>query len=151
MFLRSTARSAIEPGASLGLLPEAPVPADLGWAAGHPVIADAFGRAIAAIEAAGAGAAGQQVRDLVSAELADWSGQPAGLSTSGADAALSRLSHSDRPAGRLALLTAFAPHQVIGADIDELRGSHSDEELIGLAAWASLAAARRVGSWLAPQ
>lgn len=166
-FLRPTARSALEPGASLGLFPEAtgsgptaPSPGDLGWAAGDQVIADAFARAVAAIDEAGARAAGQQVRDLVSAELADWSGQPAGLSRSWADDALSRLSQADRPAGRLALFTAFAPHQVTAADIEDYRGSapgpaprgdrNSDEDVIGLTAWASLAAARRVGSWLTP-
>ena len=42
-------------------------------------------------------------------------------------------------------------HQVVQRDIDDFRrDQRSDEELIGLAAWASLAAARRVGSWLVP-
>jgi AhpD family alkylhydroperoxidase len=163
-FLRSTALGALEPGASLGLLPgaglggrppipprDAPSPGDLGWAAGNQVIADAFGRATAAIEVAGAHAASQQVRDLVTSELAAWSGQPAGLGRSWADDALSRLSQADQPAGRLALLITFAPHQVMAADIEDYRADlRSDEDVIGLAAWASLAAARRVGSWLAP-
>lgn len=150
-FLRSTARSAPEPGDSLGLLPEVPVPADLGWAAGRPVIADAFARAGAAIEAAGASAVDDRVRDLVTSELAGWSGQPAGLGRSWVYEALSRLASADRPAGRLALLIAFAPHQVGPQDIAEFRrDQRSDEDLISLAAWASLAAARRVGSWLVP-
>jgi hypothetical protein len=115
------------------------------------VIADAFARAIAVIEAAGARAADDRVRDLVTSELAGWSGQPVGLGRSWADDALSGLTQADRPAARLALLTAFAPHQVGQPDIEEFRrGQRSDEDLIGLAAWASLAAARRVGSWLAP-
>jgi len=150
-FLRSTARGALEPGASLDLLPEAPAPDDLGWAAGRQVIADAFARAIAVIEAAGARAVNDRVRDLVTSELAGWSGQPARLGRSWVDDALSRLTKDDRPGGRLALLIAFAPHQVGPQDIEEFRrGQRSDEDLIGLAAWASLAAARRVGSWLAP-
>lgn len=151
-FLRSTARGEAAPGAALSLLPEAPPLADLAWAAGRPVIADAFARAAAAIEAAGARAASEQVRDLVTAELAGWSGQPAGLSRSWADPSLSGLAMDDRPAGRLALLTALAPHQVGAADIAEFRrAGRSDEELIGVAAWASMAAAKRVGSWLAPR
>lgn len=150
-FLRSTALGALEPGAALGLLPDAPMPSDLGWAAGRPVIADAFARAIAVIEAAGASVVEYRVRELVTSELADWSGQAAGLGRSWVDAALSRLASADRPAGRLALLIAFAPHQVGPSDIEEFRrGQRSDEDLISLAAWASLAAARRIGSWLAP-
>jgi len=150
-FLRSTARSAPQPGVSLGLLPEAPMPGDLRWAAGNPVIADAFARAIAAIEAAGMHAVPEPARALVLSELAGWDGQPAGLSRSWADDPLSRLTTADRPAGRLALLTAIAPHQVGPADIAEFRrGQRTDEELIELAAWASLTAARHVGSWLAP-
>lgn len=150
-FLRSTARGELEPGAALDLLPEAPMPDDLGWAAGRQVIADAFARAIAAIETAGARAVDDRVRDLVTSELAGWSGQAVGLGRSWADDALTKLANPDRPAGRLALLIAFAPHQVGPRDIEEFRrGQRSEEDLISLAAWASLAAARRVGSWLAP-
>ncbi len=159
-FLRPNALGALDPGAATGLLAEAGgsgpsepggSPGDLGWAAGNQVISDAFARAAAAIDAAGAGAASQQARDLVTAELAGWSGQPAGLSRSWVDDALSGLSEADRPAGRLAMLIAFAPHQVLAADIEDYRrDGRSDSDVIGLASWASLTAARRVGSWLAP-
>lgn len=150
-FLRSAARAALEPGAALDLLSEAPTPDDLGWAAGRPVIADAFARAIAVVEAADARAVDDRVRDLVTSELAGWSGQAVGLGRSWVDDRLARLAPADRPAGRLALLIAFAPHQVGPSDIEEFRcDQRSDEDLISLAAWASLAAARRVGSWLAP-
>jgi len=150
-FLRPAARGALEPGAALDLLSEATMPDDLGWAVGRQVIAEAFARAIAVIEAAGARAVDDRVRDLVTSELAGWSGQAVGLDRSWVDDALSRLAHADRPAGRLALLIAFAPHQVGPAEIEEFRrGQRSDEDLISLAAWASLAAARRVGAWLAP-
>ena len=148
-ILRPAALSAPEPGASLALLPEAPIPGDLGWAAGRPFIADAFARAIAAIEAAGVHAAPESVRELVLGELAGWSGQPRGPSRSWADEAVCRLGFADRPAGRLALLTAFAPYQIGPADIDEFRrGQGTDEALVELTSWASLAAARRVGAWL---
>lgn len=150
-FLRPAALSALPPGASLALLPEAPMRGDLPWAAGSPPIAEAFARAIAAIEAAGVPAVPEPVRELVLAELAGWTGQPVGLSRSWADDAVSRLTAADRPAGRLALLTAFAPYQVGPAEVHEFRrGRLADEELVGLTAWASLAAALRVGSWLAP-
>jgi hypothetical protein len=112
-------------------------------------VADAFARAIAAIETAGAAAAPEPVRELVRGELAGWDGQPAGLSRSWADAMVARLPVAARPAGRLALLTAFAPYQVVLADIEEFRRDQPrGEELVALTSWASLAAARRVGAWL---
>lgn len=164
-FLRPAALHSLEPGASVGLLPgagpggHAQPPGDLGWAAGNQVITSAFARAVAAIDEAGARSVSDAVRDLVITELADWSGQPTGLSRSWTDDLLWRLSLADQPAGRLALLVAFAPHQVMASDIEDYRGAsggrplgqhrgRSDEDVIGLAAWASLAAARRVGAWL---
>jgi AhpD family alkylhydroperoxidase len=148
-IMRSAALSGPQPGASLALLPAAVLPADLRWTAGSPSIADAFARAVAAIETAGARAVPEPVRDLVRGELAGWDGQPAGPSRSWADALIAGLPDAARAAGRLALLTAFAPYQVVLADIEDFRGGQSgDEQLIALAAWASLAAARRAGAWL---
>jgi hypothetical protein len=55
---------------------------------------------------------------------------------------------TDRPAGRSALLTALASYQVGPSVIEEFRiGRPADGALTELTAWASLAAARRVGSW----
>ncbi|HEY2443838.1 MAG TPA: carboxymuconolactone decarboxylase family protein [Streptosporangiaceae bacterium] len=148
-MLRSASAGGPEPGASLALLPAAAQPDDLRWAAGSPVIADAFARAIAAIEAAGASAVPAPVRELVRGELAGWDGQPPGPSRSWAGDMVAGLPAADRPAGRLALLTAFAPYQVVPADIEAFRGGQPrDEELVALTSWASMAAARRVGAWL---
>lgn len=156
-MLKATARTGPQPGASLGLLPQPPQsprppqPPAIGWASGRPVIADAFARASAAIEAAGRKVVPQPARELVLAELAGWDGRPRGLSLSWADSALGALTAADRPAGRLVLLAALAPHQIGQEDIDEFRRSAGgDAELIEAASWASLAAALRIGSWLAP-
>jgi hypothetical protein len=67
-----------------------------------------------------------------------------------ADSAISTLAAADRPAGRVALLVALAPHQVSEADIDGFRRGGGDAELIAAAAWASMAAALQIGSWLTP-
>jgi hypothetical protein len=89
------------------------------------------------------------VRELVTAELANWDGSARGLSRSWAEQAVSGLPAADRPAGRLALLMAFASYQVDRRIIDEYRdGRRSDRELIELAAWASLTAALRIGRWV---
>lgn len=141
-------RKARPPGASIDLLPPAGCPDDLAWAAGNPTIADAFGRAAGAVETAGRRAVSPAVRDLVSARLAAWDGQPQ-LDAGWLERAVAELPADDRPAGRLALRTAFASYQVGDREIQAMRErSVDDEELIALAAWASLAAARRIGTWL---
>jgi hypothetical protein len=57
------------------------------------------------------------------------------------------LAAADRPAGRLALLAAFAPYQVTQDDIREV-GNTRGEALIMATAWASMAAATTIGSSL---
>ncbi|GAA3071315.1 carboxymuconolactone decarboxylase family protein [Streptosporangium carneum] len=148
-FMRLTAREVREPGASLDLLPAAPLPGDLSWAAGAPNIAGAFARTAEAVEEAGRRSVPEAVRDLVTARLAGWDGGPAGLGRAWADDAVSGLPVAQRPAGRLALLTAIASHQVGGSVVDDFRaGGPDDGALIELTAWASLAAARRIGGWM---
>jgi alkylhydroperoxidase family enzyme len=148
-YLSSTAGHVREPGASLDLLPDAPLPDDLSWAAGNPSIAGAFARAAAVIEAAGVRSVPDAVRHLVLSQLAEWDGAPLGIGSTTIDDAVSRLSVTDRPAGRLALLTALASHQVTEPVIDQFRRTEaSDESLVEVTSWASLAAARQAGSWL---
>ena len=147
-ILRPTTSKIQPPGLSLNLLPAAPLPDDLSWASAHPDIAGAFARATAAIEAAGARSLPGAVRDLVTTRLAEWSGEHPGPSRAWVNEAVSGLAAADRPAGRLALLTTLASYQIDPSVIDEFRRDHPDDEsLIELTAWASLAAARRVGRW----
>ncbi|MFF0309749.1 carboxymuconolactone decarboxylase family protein [Streptosporangium sp. NPDC004379] len=147
------ARRAAVPGASPALLPAAP-PADsaygveAAWADAVPHFADAFARASAAAGDYGRRSVPRRVRELVAAELAAWDGGPAGLSRVWATAAADRLPAAERPAGRLALLTALASHQVDRTVVEEFRGAGAgDRELVELTSWAALAAARRVASW----
>lgn len=143
-LMGSLARADREPGASLDLLPDAPLPPDLVWAAGRAGIAEAMARASAAIDAAGARVVPDQVRDLVLVRLAGWNGQPPGLGWLGA--AVASLAERDRPVGRLALLTAMASYQVTDQTIAAVREQDpADATLIEITAWASLAAARRAG------
>jgi AhpD family alkylhydroperoxidase len=137
------------PGDSADLLPAAALPDDLAWAADSPHVADAFARAAATIEAAGARSVPAAVRDLVLSELAGWHGDLPGISRAWVEDAVSGLAAADRPAGRLAMLTALASYQIGPAVIEEFRnGRSTDEALVELTSWVSLAAARRVGSWI---
>jgi hypothetical protein len=91
------------------------------------------------------------VRELVSDRLDSWRGEETGLSRDWCERLIERLPEPDRPAGRLALLTALASYQVDEEVIGLFRARHADDAtLIEAAAWASFAAARKVGSWHAP-
>jgi AhpD family alkylhydroperoxidase len=135
------------PGASLGLLPDAPLPAEFGWAAAAPHVAAALARAAAAADAAGGRVISPLVRELVLDRLRGWDGRATGPSRSWADDAADLLPPADRPLARLALLAAFAPYQISKNDV-QASGAVGGEELVVLTSWASMAAARAIGSWL---
>lgn len=149
LYLRAGARSAHEPGVALDLLPPAPLPEDLTWASGNPTVAEAFARAAFAIDDAGRRSVPVPVRDLVSARLADWDGQPVGPSRAWVHEAVAELPGGQRPAGRLALLAALASYQIDQSVVNEFRRAQPDDRtLVELASWASMAAARRVAGWM---
>lgn len=141
------------PGASLDALPDAQLPEEFSWAAGDSRIAATLAGATAAIEDAAAPVVAAPVRELVAGRLRAWDGRPPGPSRAWADEAVAVLDEADRPAGRLAILTALAPHQVGKADVEGFRksGTSGDEAVISLTSWASMAAARTAGSWLREQ
>jgi hypothetical protein len=63
---------------------------------------------------------------------------------------LAQLRESDRPAARIAILAALSPYQITDGDVQAYRADHpGDQDLLGLLAWSSFLAARRVGSWAA--
>ncbi len=149
-LMRGMASRHSDPGRSADLLADAPLPADLSWAAGPPHIAGAVARVAAVIDAGGARSVPERVRRLVSAQLASRTPEPAGL---GGDApwksAVAELPESDRPAARLALLAALASYRVTDSVIEDFRAQgHDDRAIIELTSWASFAAARQIGAEL---
>jgi AhpD family alkylhydroperoxidase len=148
-FIRSAVRRDHAPGASLDLLPPAPLPKDLNWSRGNHYVAEAFARAAGAIDTGAARMVSDPVRSLVLHRLTDWSGDQLGISPSWADDAVSGLPAADRATGKLALLTAMASFQVDRTVVEQFRQSYPDDRsLIELTSWASLAAARRIGKWI---
>lgn len=144
-FLRRSALVSPMPGTSLDLLPSAPLPADLGWAAGVPSVAGAFARAARVIGTAGERSVPEPVRELVEGELAAWDGGPRGMSRAWVEEAAGVLPPEHRPAARLALLTAMAAYQVDDATVAAFHRSRADDAaLVELTAWASFTAARRL-------
>ncbi|WP_447008677.1 carboxymuconolactone decarboxylase family protein [Saccharothrix sp. DSM 118769] len=148
-LITAAERRGPEPGTSLDLLPDAPLPDDLRWAAGNPAVAGAFARAAAAVERAGLRSVPDEVHELVAAHLARWDGRPVGVSRAWVEDAVGALPAGQRATGRLALLTAMASYQVDQGVVDGFRAvSPEDRALIDVTSWASMAAARRIGSWM---
>ncbi|HEU4424941.1 MAG TPA: carboxymuconolactone decarboxylase family protein [Pilimelia sp.] len=149
--LRPTLRDPYPPGRSLPLLPDAPLPPGAAWAGGNRHVAAAVSRSYAAFEAAGARALSPRVRDLLLRRLDGWRGEETGLSRQWCEDLIGELPPADRAAGRLVLLTALASYQVDEEVVAEFRRHQPDDRaLVEAAAWASFAAARRVGQWHSP-
>jgi hypothetical protein len=149
-LLRPLARRSNLPGESLPLLPEAPLPDDLSWAATSPAVSGAFARFATAVEQAGAQTLAPEVRALVTDYLASWHGDAPGLGRTWVERLVGELAEAQRPAAHLALLAAVASYQVDDATVEAFRRLHpGDHALVGVLAWASFAAARRISTWLA--
>jgi hypothetical protein len=149
-LLRPLARRSYLPGESLALLPDAPLPDSLGWAATSPAVAGAFARFAAVVEQAGAQTLDPEVRALLTDYLVSWRGDDPGLGRAWVEQMVDGLAEAQRPAARLALLAAVASYQVDDAAVEAFRRLHPrDDALVGVLAWASFAAARRIGTWLA--
>lgn len=138
-------------GTSLGLLPEAPLPEDLSWAEPSFEVSGAFASFAREIEKAGETALPVTVRFAVKEVIDAWDGSDPGTGNAWMDATLKKLNEPDKAAGKLSLLTAFAPYRVSG----DLVSSYSarfpgNENLLSALAWSSFTAARKVGTWLSP-
>jgi hypothetical protein len=90
-----------------------------------------------------------QVRVLVADFLHTWQGAPAPLSRAWVQQVVAGLPEAERAAATLALLAAVAPHQIDAAIMRAFRTQQeTDAALVGVVAWASFQAARRIASWL---
>ncbi|SCG59000.1 carboxymuconolactone decarboxylase family protein [Micromonospora halophytica] len=137
------------PGRSLDFLPAAELPEDLSWAAGNAAVAQAFARACATIDEAGRRSVPEAVRDLVLINLVGWQGGPRGISRSWVERLVEALPEDQRPAGRLALLVAFASYQVDARVVASCREAGADDRtLVEISSWAAMAAARWLGGLL---
>lgn len=136
-------------GESLWLLPAAagrPRPA---WAAADPIVGEAFVRAAAAIDRVAAAEVPASVRQLLPELLSHWDGRDPGLDTGWLVEPVAGLPLEDRPAGRLALLAAFASYRISEQQVADFRLSQpADSALLALISWAGLAAAQQIVSWI---
>jgi AhpD family alkylhydroperoxidase len=142
-FARAVRRSAS--GAESPAAADGSVPAELDWARATPAVAAALARLAAAVGRAGERVLAEEAREPVREALADWRGEPAALGRGWAEERLAALEPAMRPAARLALLAALAPHQV-----DERLLSGEPAADIAALAWGSYAATARIASWVVP-
>jgi AhpD family alkylhydroperoxidase len=137
-------------GKAVGLPDERPLPEDLGWASGGALIARSIAGLAAEADRAGVAAVPEPAREVVLDALNRWDGTARPLGTDWLRDLLEPLTASARPAARLALLTAFASYRVTERDVQAYRDQYStDSDLLGLLAWSSFGAARRIGAWSA--
>ncbi|GIW45952.1 MAG: hypothetical protein KatS3mg077_3234 [Candidatus Binatia bacterium] len=139
------------PGSSLGLLPEQPLPADLRWARPVTTLASAWSRFAAVAGQAAERLLTPQARARLEDLLAKWQGQDPPLDNLWVRAACEGLPERARAEAQLCVLAALAPYRVDETSIVAFRVHHEgDASLVAAVAWASLAAAGRIGQWLTP-
>ena len=147
-FSRAVHRSKLL-GASLELLPETELPADLAWAKTSPNTAGAFARFTAVIDTAGRDFIPEDVRDCVMKHVQAWDGKDPGLSRHWVEEAMNGFDEKSKDIGRLVLLTALAPYQVDDSVVHAfVTHINEDKKLLDALAWGSFTAARRIGTWL---
>ena len=136
-------------GASLELLPEAPLPDDMSWAKSSLAIAGAFARFAEAVETAGARSLSEEVRIAVGKSARNWNGSYPAMNDGWYKDEIAHFQEADKAAGKLAFLTAFAPYMVDEESVCEFsKHFPGDETLISTLAWSSFTATRKIGSWL---
>ncbi|MEU4397192.1 carboxymuconolactone decarboxylase family protein [Micromonospora orduensis] len=144
--MRRLASSAPLPGLDTDdLLPAARLPDDMRWAASSPGIANALARAASAIDEGGERRLTTEARDLVRDALRE-PGRDAGTAP-WLQERLGTLSARDRPATRLALLTAVSSFRITDPVVAGVRATGADDAaLIEITSWASLTAARHIAA-----
>lgn len=153
--LRPAAERTPEPGEALTLVP-AGIPRDperwdhLAWTRGHSGIAAAFAVFAQVTDDAAEPVLEPESRERVRTVLARGPTEESPLDTTWLDEAVRDLDDDQRPAVRLALTTARAPHRVTGEDIAAFRERHpGDAALLGLLGWSAHEAAKGIARWLA--
>ncbi len=138
------------PGSGLAPLPAADVPESLRWAAASPLIAAAFTRFAAAVDAAGAPFLAPPTQARLADRLARWRGEAAPLGAAWIEEVSGGLSPAQAAAARLALLAALAPERA-RVEVHAFRAHWpGDPPLVSVLAWGSFHAAARISEWLVP-
>ena len=136
-------------GDSLKFLPKATLPNDLRWAKHSENVSQAYACFASAVEEAGEYALPAEVRAHVTEQLSEWTGDTSELSLAWCEDAIARFDEATETAARLTILTALVPQRIEREAILSFKKHFpEDQKLLGALAWASFAAARKIGTWL---
>lgn len=141
-------RAAPASGASFRFLPADELPRELAWSVPNPVVSGALARWWGGVRRS----AERHVPERVSAWSREWLGSWGGgdppLGCDWLEEATAPCGR-ERPAARLVLLAALAPHRITEERVAAFRkGRRSDAELVSTVAWGSALAALRISEWL---
>jgi AhpD family alkylhydroperoxidase len=133
-------------GDSLEFLPEAELPADLGWAKGAANVAGAFARFAKAVEIDGEYALPVEVRLLVEEQVSHRIAAKDFTAKEATELAITLHDEALETAAKLTLLSALASYKVDEQVVTAFHKHYpEDEKLLGALAWASFTAARKIG------
>ncbi len=148
-FFGGAIRLPKDPGSSLELLPESPLPGDMLWAKSSPPIVGAFARFAGVIEKGGNRVLSETIQRTVTTAVEEWNGDDPGMESQWCENAIAALDEKEKSAARLALLTALAPYRVDEGVVRAFSTNFpGEEQLLTTLAWSSFTAARKIGTWL---
>jgi len=148
--LRESSELDLEHGASLHLLPEAPLPNEFEWAESNPLVADSLARWNQVVETEIDKVLSEDAQQLIREQLRAWEGGPAPMSRRWADDEVKTLEGKERELARLVLLVAKASYQIDDGIIGEAtqRGL-SEADLVRLGSWGAFMGAKTAAGWAA--
>lgn len=136
-------------GASLSMAGASACSGRFAWAHSNPHIEAAFSALEDAILKAAEDVFTTDTQCAVRSFIASWQGDEMPLGRAWLDQALACLPSFERPAARLALLAALAPHRATDEDVRDFRETWPDDRrLMAVLSWGAWQAAVRVTEWL---
>lgn len=150
--LRINHKQPLSPGRTSHLLPDAPLPEDMQWAKPNPRIAKTVAKWAAAVEKESDVVVSNRVKQLVNANLSNWSGELMPMSRSWVEHELEDLTGNERAIAKLALVLAKAGYQIDDKMIQEVLGKEKNiARFVRILAWSSFTAARHFAKRIASQ
>ncbi|WP_214409182.1 carboxymuconolactone decarboxylase family protein [Sphaerisporangium fuscum] len=139
-----TVHRELAPGAALPLLAGITMGRPAAWAGDTP-IATAFA-ALRGATAAGGALLSEPARELLLSTVAEWDGTHPPSPGTWLTRRVAILAEADRPAARLAILAALAPHDVSEEEVDAWRATAhaTDADLVRLLAYGAVTAVDRI-------
>jgi len=138
-----------QPGDSLELVVDAPLPKEFSTVEGNDAIASGF----AAMSTAVAGGIEDRVsaiaRQAIESKINQWGGATMSLESPWVESDFCGVPDAERGAAQLPVLTALASYRVTDGTIREARRClRTDADLIAVTSWAAWLATKRIATWI---